>query len=110
MSTDPAPVDPVERAIREAMGRGEFDGLPGAGKPIPGLGTGYDPDWWARRFVERARLEDAADEVRRTIRAELPRLRTMPDREAAERRMAHLEERIAALNALGLDDPIPPLR
>jgi hypothetical protein len=32
---------PADRAIREAMERGEFDDLPGAGKPLTNLG---DPD------------------------------------------------------------------
>lgn len=31
------------------MERGAFDGLPGAGRPIPGLGGRHDPDWWIRR-------------------------------------------------------------
>ncbi len=30
---------PVERAIREAQERGEFDNLPGAGKPLRNLGS-----------------------------------------------------------------------
>jgi len=41
--------DPVERQIHEAMEWGEFDDLPGAGRPIPDLGAGYDPAWWAKR-------------------------------------------------------------
>ncbi|GAA4396700.1 DUF1992 domain-containing protein [Fodinibacter luteus] len=40
---------PVERAIREAQERGEFDDLPGAGKPLTDLGDPDDPLWWVRR-------------------------------------------------------------
>ncbi|WP_341996807.1 DUF1992 domain-containing protein [Microbacterium sp. LWH7-1.2] len=46
----------VETAIQQAIRRGEFDGLPGAGKPIPGLGETHDPDWWIRRKIETEQL------------------------------------------------------
>jgi DnaJ homologue, subfamily C, member 28, conserved domain len=46
----------VDRQIREAVERGEFDGLPGAGKPIPGAGEGYDEDWWVKGLIRRERL------------------------------------------------------
>ncbi|HYN66520.1 MAG TPA: DUF1992 domain-containing protein, partial [Ornithinibacter sp.] len=48
---------PVEKAIREAQERGEFDDLPGAGKPLTGLGDLDDPMWWLRRYVEREQLD-----------------------------------------------------
>ncbi|GAB6859456.1 DnaJ family domain-containing protein [Microbacterium xylanilyticum] len=46
----------VETAIQVAMRQGKFDDLPGAGKPIPGLGDHHDPDWWIRRKIERENL------------------------------------------------------
>lgn len=46
----------VDRQIREATERGEFDNLPGAGKPIEGLDARRDDDWWAKRLIERERL------------------------------------------------------
>jgi hypothetical protein len=46
----------VENAIQQAIRRGEFDDLPGAGKPIPGLGESHDPDWWIRRKIESEQL------------------------------------------------------
>ena len=48
---------PVEKAIREAQERGEFDDLPGAGKPLADLGDTDDPMWWLRRYAERERLD-----------------------------------------------------
>jgi hypothetical protein len=47
----------AERQVREAIDRGEFDNLPGAGKPIPGLTGRDDEDWWVKRFLEREQLE-----------------------------------------------------
>lgn len=46
----------VEVAIQQAMRRGDFDDLPGAGKPIQGLDSVRDPDWWIRRKIEREKL------------------------------------------------------
>lgn len=46
----------VETAIQQAIRRGDFDNLPGAGKPIPGLGESHDPDWWIRRKIESENL------------------------------------------------------
>lgn len=47
----------TEIAIQQSMRRGDFDNLPGAGKPLPGIGNGrHDPDWWMRRKIEREQL------------------------------------------------------
>jgi hypothetical protein len=46
----------VDLQIQEAMKRGEFDNLPGAGKPIEGLGGAHDPDWWLKKLVEREKI------------------------------------------------------
>ena len=43
----------VELQLRRAMERGDFDNLAGYGKPIEGLGTEHDPDWWLKKLVER---------------------------------------------------------
>ncbi|MEO6411033.1 MAG: DUF1992 domain-containing protein [Pedococcus sp.] len=50
---------PVERAIREAQERGEFDNLPGAGTPLRNLGSPdvEDPDWWVKGLVQREQLD-----------------------------------------------------
>lgn len=46
----------IETAIQVAIRRGDFDDLPGAGKPLEGLGTHHDPDWWIRRKIEQENL------------------------------------------------------
>ena len=46
----------VEQQLRVAMERGDFDNLPGAGKPIKDLGTQHDPDWWLKRLIEREKI------------------------------------------------------
>ena len=46
----------VEIAIAQAMRRGDFDDLPGAGKPLTHLTQTHDPNWWIRRKIEREQL------------------------------------------------------
>ncbi|PUA79834.1 DUF1992 domain-containing protein [Nocardioides currus] len=46
----------VEEQLRIAQERGDFDDLPGAGKPIEGLGGEHDPDWWLKKLVEREQI------------------------------------------------------
>jgi hypothetical protein len=52
-------VDDAARAeylIRDAMAQGKFDNLKYAGKPIPGLGDAYDPDWWVKGLIQRENI------------------------------------------------------
>ncbi len=42
----------IDRQIREARERGEFDNLPGTGKPLPGLDKPYDENWWVRQKLQ----------------------------------------------------------
>ncbi|WP_035772396.1 DUF1992 domain-containing protein [Arthrobacter sp. Br18] len=42
--------------VDDAVRRGEFENLPLAGKPIPGLGDSYDPDWWVKGLIQRENI------------------------------------------------------
>jgi hypothetical protein len=84
----------VERQIREAQEDGAFDGLPGAGRPLPFVDKPHDPmDWW-RKKLEREKLSILPEslaihrEVEKVLE-ELPRLRSE----------ARVRERLEALNA-----------
>ncbi|WP_166391325.1 DUF1992 domain-containing protein [Nocardioides ochotonae] len=46
----------VDLQVRRAMERGDFDDLRGAGRPIQGLGSEHDPDWWLKGLIERERV------------------------------------------------------
>lgn len=46
----------VDLQLRQAVDRGEFDALPGLGKPLSDLGDHHDPDWWVKRLVEREQI------------------------------------------------------
>jgi hypothetical protein len=47
------PENPIERQIREATERGDFDGLAGAGKPIRGLDRPFTARSWAIDWIQR---------------------------------------------------------
>jgi hypothetical protein len=47
----------IDRQIREAQERGEFDNLSGAGKPIKGLNGRDDENWWVKNLMERENLK-----------------------------------------------------
>ncbi|MGW0610052.1 DnaJ family domain-containing protein [Streptomyces sp. NPDC002788] len=47
----------VDRQIRDAEARGEFDRLPGAGRPLPSdVESTYDELWWVKRKMAREGL------------------------------------------------------
>ena len=46
----------AEYLVRDAMAQGKFDNLKYAGKPIPGLGEVYDPDWWVKGLLQRENI------------------------------------------------------
>lgn len=69
----------VENAIQQAIRRGEFDNLPGAGKPLEGLTGQYDPDWWIRRKIEREQLSGLGPPAL-TLRVENAELEARLDR------------------------------
>jgi hypothetical protein len=61
----------AENRIREAMTRGEFDYLEGAGRPFRDLDGHDDPDWWLKRKLQREQstAEDASIIVEKLRRA-----------------------------------------
>jgi len=80
----------VDLQVRQAMARGDFDNLPGAGKPLPDLGDEHDPDWWVKRLVERERIVVLPLSVE--LRKEDAQLDERLDREATEKQARALVE------------------
>jgi hypothetical protein len=85
----------VDRQIREAADRGEFDNLPGAGKPLPNWGDAGE-NWWLRSYLQREELPaEAVLPVPIQLRKELDRL---PGKARAARSEAEVRELVRALN------------
>ena len=81
----------IDRQVREAMERGEFDNLPGAGKPLD-----LDPseDWWIKAKIKAENL-DAVLPGPLALRREVEGI---TDAVADCRSEAEVRERCEALN------------
>jgi DnaJ-like protein len=65
----------VDQQIRMAQERGDFDDLPGKGKPLRGLDGPSDDLWWVREYVRREGLStDALLPPSLQLRKEIERL------------------------------------
>ena len=84
----------IDRQIREARERGVFDNLPGAGKPIPGLGGRQDENWWVKGLMERENLKPLLPTTL-SLRKEASELM---DRVAKERTEEAVREIVTDLN------------
>ncbi|WBB76541.1 DUF1992 domain-containing protein [Micromonospora sp. WMMD1128] len=91
----------VEAQIRSAQERGEFDNLPGAGKPIPGRDAPYDEGWWIRGFMEREQIPSdlmlpTPLQLRRRIEQLPDEVRDLPTEEAVRSYVAVLNAEVVA--------------
>lgn len=91
----------VEAQIRSAQERGEFDNLPGAGKPIPGRDLPYDEGWWIRSFLEREQLPGdlllpTPLQLRRRIEKLPDEVRDLPTEESVRAYVAALNTEVVA--------------
>jgi Domain of unknown function (DUF1992) len=86
--------DWVERQIRTAQERGEFDNLPGAGKPIPKR-PGGTMEWVAQKLRE----ENVDATALLPLSLALPKeVAELPERLAGERSEATVRSIVADLN------------
>jgi Domain of unknown function (DUF1992) len=103
----------VERQIREATERGEFDNLPGAGRPLPGLNGRDDEDWWVKGFLEREKIPmplPASLALRKEV-SDLPETLAGVRNEVDVRRLVEdLNERIRDSHRRRIDGPALVLR
>lgn len=91
----------VDQAIQQAQRNGDFDNLPGAGKPLKGLDRPGDPDWWVKGLIEREKLDLSAAlpgvMALRREKALLPEtLQALPDEAAVRAHVEDFNERVLA--------------
>lgn len=84
----------IDRQIREAQERGDFDGLHGVGEPIPDLDRPYDALWWVRRKLREEKISHLPPTLQ--LRREVEVARAAVDRASSEREVRDI---VAALNA-----------
>ena len=101
----------VERKIRESMERGEFDNLPGAGKPLPDLDRPYDELWWLRKKLrdEQFSIEPPVLELRRQFDETQARIAAAGSEAEVRRLVAAINERIVYVNSHTFSGPATEL-
>jgi hypothetical protein len=98
----------IDRQIREAQERGEFDNLPGAGKPLPDRGELHDENWWLKELVRRENLTGLAPatlKIRKEAEELMATLASMASEYAVRRTVVELNERIERARRGLVDGP-----
>lgn len=90
----------VERQIREAQEAGEFEHLPGFGKPIPELDEPEDELWWVKNLLKRERLSvlPPSLEILRVVEQGLEEIWSLRQEVAVRNAVAALNEKIRRAN------------
>jgi hypothetical protein len=104
----------VEERIRESMDRGEFDDLPGAGKPLPNIDQPHDGMWWLKEKLRREKVSllPPALAVRRELEDALERIAKADTESAVRQIVTAINERIVQVNSQttsGLPTSVMPL-
>jgi hypothetical protein len=97
----------VERQILEGIARGEFDNLPGAGKPLPGLDDPRDEEWWVKAKLRREQVSylPPALAVRKELEAALEQIAAATSEVTVRRIVAEINERIVHVNSHTITGP-----
>ncbi len=85
----------ADMQIRKAIERGEFDDLPGSGKPFD-LPDHHDPDWWFKSLVKREGLVmlPPSVQLRKDDAALDEQLDRLPDEIAVRREVEQFNQRV----------------
>ncbi|MEV4803868.1 DUF1992 domain-containing protein [Nonomuraea sp. NPDC049421] len=98
----------IDRQIREAEERGEFDDLPGKGKPLPGEGKPLDEMWWVKQKIESEGLSMPLPPtlaLRKDAEKALAAARDARSEAEARRIVEEINERIREAIRTGLSGP-----
>ena len=97
----------VDQAIRRAQDEGQFDDLPGKGKPLAQLDRVYDPDWWAKDLIQREKISllPPALSIRRKVEQELPRIAALVRESDVRLALEQLNEEIRRVNRTAVEGP-----
>lgn len=96
----------VDLEIQQAQRRGDFENLPGAGKPLKNLEKS-DPDWWIKGLIEREKLDMSA--ALPTVMALRQERRGYPESLATIDDEVAVRERLADYNARVVEDRRKPV-
>jgi hypothetical protein len=102
----------AERRIREAQAEGQFDSLPGLGKPLRSLDEPDDENWWIKNKLreEGLVLLPPILEARRDIERTLEAVQSLRSEHQVRLRLHALNERIRAAHFSPVGGPADGVR
>lgn len=97
----------VEQRIQQAQLAGQFDQLPGLGKPLEDLGDPGDENWWLRRKLreEGVSVLPASLEILKDIERTVEGLDRIRDEGEVRKTLVALNERIRKANYASSSGP-----
>lgn len=97
----------IDRQIRQGMEDGEFDDLPGAGRPLPGIDGPRDELWWVREKLRREDLSwlPPTLAVRRELDETLDEVPAAATEYEVRALLAAINQRIREVNATAAAGP-----
>ena len=97
----------VEGQIRQGMERGEFDDLPGAGKPLRNIDQPHDEMWWLKEKLQRESVSflPPALAVRKELEDALDRIAKADTESAVRQIVAVINQRIVQVNSRTTSGP-----
>ena len=86
----------AEERIAAARAEGQFDNLPGFGKPIPGIDEPHDDLWWVKDKLKREQLSSLppALPIRRDVETTMRRLASLQVEAEVRQEIESLNDRI----------------
>jgi hypothetical protein len=97
----------IDKQIREAMERGDFDDLPGKGKPLPDIDRPRDDAWWVRRKLrdEDISVLPPSMQVRNDLDIARKRIAASTDEAVVRSIVAEINEKIREVNRTVIAGP-----
>jgi hypothetical protein len=97
----------IDKQIREAEARGEFDDLPGKGKPLKDIDKPRDELWWVRDKLRREDVEYLPPtlQVRKDLDEARERIRNAPSEADVRAIVEEINEKIRYVNKHAVSGP-----
>ena len=97
----------IDKQVEEGRARGDFENLPGIGKPIEGLDQPRDELWWVRDKLKREGIEYLPPSLAIRRDADVAKAQALraPSEREARRILDEINQRIRYLNSHMVEGP-----
>ena len=98
----------IDKQIRDGQERGEFDNLPGHGKPIASLDTPRDEMWWVRDMLARENVQVPLPpqlEIRKDLEVAREKIRRSTSETEVREIIGEINEKIRHVNRTVISGP-----